>query len=471
MWARTKLCVLMFTGMALLTLAGCAGSGSTNSTPTPTPTPAIHNVWTWVGGPDFPGEIGTYGAQGLNDTNNIPGAREQAISWTDASGNFWLFGGDSSVPEYMNDLWECSAGQWTWVGGSKFASALGTYGTQGTPAPGNIPGSRCCSVRWMDASGNLWLFGGQTYITNLGSINHLNDLWKFSAGQWTWVGGSSSGNQPGTYGTQGIPASTNIPGGRFHAVSWTDASGNLWLFGGDALDSNGTINYLNDLWKYSAGQWTWMGGSNVGPQPGIYGAQGTASANNVPGGREQSFSWTDASGNFWLFGGNGYDSQGNYGFLNDLWKYSAGQWTWMGGSNLADQPGVYGTRGTAAPGNIPSARNSGVSWIDASGSLWLFGGGGYNSTGTVDYFNDVWKYSAGQWTWVGGPNATDQTGTYGTEGTPAAGNIPGGRFHAVSWLDTSGDLWLFGGNTQDPNPTLNSLGVQDFRNDLWKYQP
>ena len=77
------------------------------------------------------------------------------------------------------------------------------------------------------------------------------------------MGGASAGNQRGIYGTQGTAALNNIPGGRFHAVSWTDASGSFWLFGGDAFDSNGTQGYLNDLWKYSGGQWTWMGGSNV----------------------------------------------------------------------------------------------------------------------------------------------------------------------------------------------------------------
>ena len=334
MRARTKSCVVMVTGMALLTLAGCAGSGSSNSTPPPTP--AIHNEWTWMGGPNVPGQGGIYGTLGIPAANNIPGAREQAISWTDASGNFWLFGGsgnDSTIPfngtneheadAYLNDLWEYSAGQWTWIGGSNLADQSGIYGTQGVPD--NIPGPRSGSVRWIDASGTLWLFGGQTYIptpplTNLSSINHLNDLWKFSAGQWTSMGGSSTGEQSGIYGTQGTAAHGNIPGGRFHAMSWTDTSGNLWLFGGDALDSNGTKGDLNDLWKYSAGQWAWMGGSNVGEQPGIYGTQGTASPGNVPGGREQSFSWTDASGNFWLLGGNGYDSQGNYGFLSDLWE-------------------------------------------------------------------------------------------------------------------------------------------------------
>ena len=31
--------------------------------------------------------------------------------------------------------------------------------------------------------------------------------------------------------------------------------------------------------------------------------------------------WIDSSGNLWLFGGYGYDSTGQLGYLNDLWQY------------------------------------------------------------------------------------------------------------------------------------------------------
>jgi hypothetical protein len=34
------------------------------------------------------------------------------------------------------------------------------------------------------------------------------------------------------------------------------------------------------------------------------------------------------------------------------------EWTWMGGSNVVNQKGTYGTRGTAAAGNGPGARYS-----------------------------------------------------------------------------------------------------------------
>jgi len=51
-------------------------------------------------------------------------------------------------------------------------------------------------------------------------------------------------NQIGTYGTQGILAPGNIPGNREGGASWTDVSGNLWLFGGSGILS------VNDLWMY-----------------------------------------------------------------------------------------------------------------------------------------------------------------------------------------------------------------------------
>ncbi len=40
------------------------------------------------------------------------------------------------------------------------------------------------------------------------------------------------------------------------------------------------------------------------------------------------------------------------------------------------------------------------------GNLWLFGGGGYDSTGKEGVLNDVWKFTpsttgdTGEWTWM-----------------------------------------------------------------------
>ena len=95
-------------------------------------------------------------------------------------------------------------------------------------------------------------------------------------------------------------------------------------------------------------QWVWMKGDSVTNVNGIYGMMGVRAATSKPGSREGAVSWTDASGSFWLFGGQGYAASGVPGALNDLWKYEPGNnsWIWMNGDSLinmnagANNPGA-----------------------------------------------------------------------------------------------------------------------------------
>src|SRR5208337_3747457 len=117
------------------------------------------------------------------------------------------------------------------------------------------------------------------------------------------------------------------PGSRMWASNWTDSSGNLWLFGGFGFDSTGAAGDLNDLWEFnpSTKQWAWMGGNSTVPadsgQPGVYGTLGTPASANAPGGRYEASSWVDSNGDLWLIGGDGFDSSGTLGLLNDLWEF------------------------------------------------------------------------------------------------------------------------------------------------------
>jgi len=465
-----------------LLASGCGGSSGSGSS-TSTTTPSTANEWTWESGSDTAKVVGVYGTQGTASTSNVPAARGNSVSWTDGSGNLWLFGGGAwPSPGQLNDLWEYSptAKTWTWVSGSSTVDAIGVYGTLGVAAASNVPGARSNPVGWTDTSGNLWLFGGEGYDAN-GKIGGLNDLWEFNTSTkgWAWIAGADAVNAKGTYGTLGTASITNIPGARSNPVSWTDTSGNFWLFGGEGYDSAGANGLLNDLWEFipSAKTWTWIGGSNTANASGVYGTLGIAAASNVPGGRTGAVSWTDGSGNFWLFGGEGYGPAGMYGFdLSDLWEFNptTKQWTWVSGSTAGGVAPVYGTQGVASASNIPGGRDSAVGWADSSGNLWLFGGFDYDSTtganGTNQYLNDLWEFSAAtkQWTWVGGSNTGGAKGVYGTLGTPSASNVPGARGSqgiAVTWKDSSGNFWLFGGVGYD------STGAQGDLNDLWRYQP
>lgn len=451
-------------------LQNCVVSNGSGKTPNSNVTNVVLGcvgMWTWVNGSNIQGDSGVSGTQGVASVGNIPGARNDSSGSTDTAGNFWLFGGNgylsNGVYGWLGDLWEFGPNGWAWLTGSEQATLGAVYGTLGVPAPTNDPGVRVRAVTWIDAAGNFWLFGGSGASSTSG---WLNDLWRYSAGEWTWMGGPTIVDQTAVYGTLGVPAPSNIPGARDSAGRWTDAAGNLWLFGGNGYDSDRTTDYgwLNDLWIYRTGEWTWVGGTNEQYQPGVYGTQGVPAASNIPGSRIGAVTWTDRNGDFWLFGGGGEGAvAGSTGYLNDLWKYSSGQWTWVGGSNLADQSGIYGNEGEPAPGNTPGARQNAVGWIDGAGSLWLFGGSDPGGN-----FNDIWRYAAGQWTWMGGSAGSlqnNEPGVYGIQGMAAPTNQPGARRQALSWVDSEGTFWLFGGDGYD------STGVDGQLNDQWKYEP
>ena len=329
---------------------------------------------------------------------------------------------------------------WVWTGGNATNSNPGVYGVLGTPAATNQPGPRFAAMTpGPTPPGNLWLFGGYGF-DSAGTLGYLSDLWQYKTSTRRVDLDQrlqDEGDTATTYGTLGTAAAGNAPGGRELAVSWIDGASDLWLFGGYGMTVNGDdgTNYgdVNDLWKYdpTTKLWTWMGGDKTGDLAGVYGTKNVAAAANLPGARDSAISWVDKSGNFWLFGGYGYASSTG-AELNDLWKYStaSGLWTWVSGSNAAGATGVYGTEGTPAAGNVPGAREGAVSWTDASGDLWLFGGYAtylVNAVTFIQQGNDLWKYStaSGLWTWVSGSTAGLAPGVYGTEGVPAAANVPG----------------------------------------------
>jgi N-acetylneuraminic acid mutarotase len=498
-----------------LALSGCGGSSINTPTPTPTPTPppaptpAPAVVSTWMGGSNTisapnnlnggpAGNTGVYGALGAAAAANIPGSRWGSVPWTDTSGNLWLFGGYAFDATgrlgLLDDLWEFNPAnnEWTWKGGSSVVDIGGCtgdfgpygppgfYGTMGVPSTNNVPGGRQQAVSWSDSSGNLWLFGGDGCI-GAGTESSLNDLWEFNpqANTWTWVSGSNTeptlfGGQPGIYGTLGTPSATNTPGARLGAVSWTDSSGNLWLFGGLGFALTGSAaseGLLNDLWEFNptAKTWAWVSGSNTTYANGIYGTLGVPSTGNVPGAREYSVSWTDKSGNLWLFGGEGGPAGVEPAGYNDLWEFNptAKTWTWVSGSDTGNTQGVYGTLGVAAASNVPEGRIFAQGWTDQKGNLWLFGGGGFESTQETGGLNDFWEFDMTnrEWMWMGGNDTDDsiQPGIYGMLGVAAATNAPGER--DFGWTDSSGNFWLFGGIGVD------STGNAGYLNDLWRIQP
>ena len=286
------------------------------------------------------------------------------------------------------------------------------------------------------------------------------------AGQWTWMGGDKNFNAPGTYETKGVPSTANIPGARQNGVYWTDNNGDFWLFGGSGVpsDNSGGSGMLNDLWKYSpsAGTWTFVSGTDQKNENGRYGIRLQSSPANYPGGRYSASGWIDNNGYLWLFGGRGYSSRNQVTLLDDVWKYSPSDnsWTFMSGDETGNADVSYGQKENFSNTNTPGGRHGCMSWVDNNGNFWLMGGGTL-----TDLFSDLWKYDPGnnQWAWFNGSNVPNASPVVTQRGISNPADHPGARTLSATWIDESGDVWLFGGHGYGGLSGSNSL------NDLWKY--
>ncbi len=414
-------------------------------------------MWTWVKGANTPNAAAVYGSRGVAANANTPRGLYAPVAWTDLQGNFWLFGGVDNNSNCYNDLWKYDniTNTWTWIKGPGVSGNTGTYGTIGVPALTNNPPARGYgSAMWTDMNGDLWLYGGYRG-------GYYADLWRYqiSTNTWTWMHGPTGTFAAPVYGTQGIPSINNNPGQRGECcANWVDSNNNLWLFGGFA---NGPS--MNDLWRYNivTNEWTWMKGANTVNQPGIYGTKGVPDIANTPGARSAHSSWTDANGDFWLFGGAKYTSPSI--FFNDVWRYTPADnnWTWMSGTSISDDTGSYGPPCSSSVNYVPAARYESRSrWKDACGNFWLYGGG--KGAPTQDTYSDLWSFNPTTlaWTLAKGSNGANVAPTYGTVGIAAPANSPGSRQGTATWKSNNGDLYVFGGNlTNWPNSN----------NDLWKF--
>jgi len=280
--------------------------------------------------------------------------------------------------------------------------------------------------------------------------------------------GDSAFDKPGSYGTVGVSAPSNNPSARYEPAQWTDASGNLWMFGGGIVTGALINKAYNDLWKYdpSLNEWIWISGDNIADQLAVYGTKSVSSSLNKPGAKLGGIvTWVDNNGNLWMFGGL---RKSPYGASNELWKYNItlNEWTWVSGDNTLNRKGIYGTKGISSSTNKPGSRGKTTcSWVDNNGDLWMFGGLVYDADSVLGELNDLWKYNiaSDEWTWVNGDSVVKQKGVYGVKGIAAINNKPGARYVSASWKDLNGNLWLFGGRGFDKDSAYGNL------NDLWKY--
>lgn len=331
------------------------------------------NQWTWVKGPSAEGVWGVYGNIGVPSNNNNPGARYLSNGWY-YNNKLYLYGGDVAGNGIFGDLWtfDILTNNWTWLKGANTASEIPVYGSLGLSNNLNLPGARSGVCTWSSNNGELFLFGGSN-----GTSDFYADIWKYNvaSNQWTWIKGPNVPNTSGVYGITAVPSSNNNPGSRYKSTASLISNKYLMLFGGYGLAQTGPLYYLNDLWRFDlvTYDWTFIKGGTLSGQNGIYGLQGVSNAINCPGAREYHSSWDDHNGNFWLFGGWGFDENLTFGRLNDLWKFyqpkiSGYVWNDLNNNCLFEQTEtgvINGLPLVIQPGNIVTVSNNGFWRLDS----------------------------------------------------------------------------------------------------------
>ena len=123
-----------------------------------------------------------------------------------------------------------------------------------------------------------------------------------------------------------------------------------------------------------------------------------------------------------------------------------GQWVWLHGDSSFTGTGNFGTQGFPSVNNDPPHLYEPCEWTDLNGNFWMYGG--LDDNAGIQVHNDLWRYDplTNEWTWMTGTNTVNDHGNFGIQGVASPMNHPPGLgYGAASWVDLSGDLWMFGG--------------------------
>lgn len=484
------------------------------------------NNWTWIKGGDTLYQSPHYGIKNIADSTNTPGTSAGSITWTN-NGKLYVYGGVHTIRpdpnEYvMEHLWEfdVSTKNWTWVGGSKQSDKDPNFGTKNHTHSSVWPGAidnyphliwkeaskvflsyRSDAIweysmntkqwRWVKGMHNpysksfyvqpkvadilnepsnlesktCWQVGDTAYLYSYDISLSRNIMWRYDLDKNLWTVIKINKDPTPTYGVKGMAARDNNPGAIVGASTW-HANGKLFLYGGR------NFNKLAPglIWEFDlvTNNWRWIKGDTSNNCTPVYGTKGIANANNTPGCRFSTVSWS-YNGKFYLFGGNVMNIR-----RNDVWEYNpaTNNWRWIKGSNLTSQLGVYGAKGIVDTANTPGSRSEATS-VQINNKLFVFGGVSYirQNIGTGYYnANDLWEYdfATNNWRWLSGDTTRDPPSVFGIKGVPDTANTPGGRHGGVMW-GLNNKIYLFGGYGTHVWENGWLYPLTGFLDDIWQY--
>ncbi len=376
-------------------------------------------VWSWNGS-----TWTKIGGDGLNSGWSAAADIESVLAMAHDGTNLYVGNGTSSGD---GDVWKWNGTSWSQIGGDGLNSGWASstmetvqtlmllggnlYAGTGTGA-GDAEVWKWNGTSWTkiggDAVNSSWadstyeqvrvLVNDATNIyAGLGSSSGDGEVWKYDMGAGTWskIGGDSTNS---SWDSSSIEIVTSM----------------FWL-GSDLYAGLGTGNNDNDVWKYSSGTWSQIGGDNLNSGFGstlytlnetnaLFGTGSTVYAGVGQNAGAAIWSW---NGSAWTqIAGSYVNSSWGYQGINEIHKMATnGGKLYAGtGSDIPGEGVIHEFDGSSW--SVIGGQGINSSWsvntIERITSLASYSGNIYAGLGTSTGDADVWKYSGSTWTQVGG---------------------------------------------------------------------
>lgn len=438
--------------------------------------------------------------------------------------NFYVFGGQGSNGDLLCDLWQQDPTKsgWTLIsaGGTTTANSSGVYPASllgnNCGASSCMPGCRSDAVTWAIHSptkSSLYLFGGYGYGASTGPAQ-LNDLWVYDtqSGLWTWLHGSNEIGATASY------TGTLDPGARAGSASATIGS-QLWLHGGKfgfpdppvtpvapvappvapvsppvsppvaapttpptAPTTPPTAPEHEPVSPPTSPPTTPVSppvdppidppvsppvaaptpvATPVSPPPTsppvdpptpVEAPVNPPVATPVPEDPPVEAKRVHGVYNT-IQDWSSYEAIAAITYVSDTWYYDVNSNAWI----VVEEPSASASiqiGQSADPG--PRTSHTGFAY---NGYFYVFGGFGFDTSSTAGPLNDLYMYDSdnSHWTFVAGSALGSSSGS---------SSLISARYDAASWIDSSNNVWFFGGYGTDSAGTNNV-----YLSDIWSFNP